>query len=227
MQDSNIGTEIDPDTATKAELKAAVKATLPELVKLRDSVGRLLRQAPVPKVPCHPGRDDDTVPPGWPERHGVAIPRADGIHESPEAWVRVKGGTIVGAGLKNQSILLLMVSLGLLDQGAEHHGNLYKDWRAAFLSKLDPTKSGEPGGGDPEAWSKEDRYSKLLHRLDKDLVTAMDSIVASRPKSRHLAAFQDHQKVFSGAFLLVADAMRAINREAEDALKRLRKAEEG
>ncbi|QEL14772.1 hypothetical protein [Limnoglobus roseus] len=207
----------DFSKATKPELRKALQAALTANVSLTDAVGRLLRR-PEPPAPRQQSREEDTVPAGWAERNGISIPRAEGIHESREAWVRVKSGVIVGAGLKNQSILLLMVSLRLLDQGAEHHGNLYKDWRAAFLSRVDPTKSGEPGGGNPNAWSKEDRYSKLIHRLDKDLLAAMDSIVAVRPKAKHLAAFQGHQETFAGAFMQVVNAMRDINREAGDSV---------
>ena len=163
------------------------------------------------------------MPAEWAERHGISTPRADGIFESPEAWIRVKHGVIVGAGLKNQSILLLAVSLGLLDQGAERHGSLYKDWRAAFLSCVDPAKwSAEEGRGDPEAWSKEDRYSKLQRRVDQDSIAAMDSIVAGRPKAKHLAAFQARQQAFVEAFHTVAKAMSAINQEADEALDALR-----
>lgn len=224
MQDSeNHG--IDPNTAKKHELRHAVKTLRDDLVVARETIGRLLKQAPPPKLPYHQGHPDDTVTPGWVERHGISIPRADGIFESPGAWVRVKNGIVIGAGLKNESILLHMISLELLDQGAEHHGNLYKDWRAAFLSRLDPTKSGEPGGDNPEAWTKEDRYSKLIHRLDKDLLHAMDSIVAARPKARHLAAFQGNQGTFATAFMTVVNAMRDINREAEDAAEALRRAQ--
>lgn len=186
---------------------------------LKASVCRLSQATGSQAVLRHAGRDDDAVHPGWVERHGITIPRADGVHESAEAWVRVKNGIIVGAGLKNQSILLHMISLDLLDQGAEHHGSLYKDWRAAFLSRLDPSKSGEPGGDHPHAWSKEDRYSKLIHRQEKDLLEAMDAIVAARPKARHLAAFHGNQDVFVAAFLKVANTMRDINREAEQALE--------
>jgi len=208
--------QIDFSKATKPELRKALQSSHAENKHLKETVGRLLRRPDQP-APRQPGREDDVITPGWADRHGISIPRAEGIHESPEAWVRVKGGTIVDAGLKNQSILLLMISIGLLDQGAEHHGSLYKDWRAAFLSRLDPTKSGEPGGGNPAAWSKEDRYSKLVHRVDKDLLAAMDGIVAARPKARHLAAFQRNRATFAGAFLKVAEAMREITRQAEDA----------
>ncbi|MDY3551420.1 hypothetical protein R5W24_000496 [Gemmata sp. JC717] len=211
-----------------AELRKLPKRQIVDLLlrmavqnkRLKASVQRLHHLPAHPTVLRHVSRDDDTVPAGWVERHGISIPRADGIFESPGAWVQVKHGTIVRAGLKNESILMHMISLELLDQGAEHHGSLYKDWRAAFLSRLDPSKSGEPGGDNPEAWSKEDRYSKLLHRLDKDMTEAMDGIVASRPKARHLAAFQGNQGVFVEAFMTVANAMRDINREAEEASRR-------
>ena len=208
---------IDVDTASKAELRATLKALLPQLTNARAAVNRLLRQ-PAPPPAGHARHPDDAVPPGWSERHGIDIPRADGIFESGAAWVRVKHGAIVGAGLKNQSILSLAISLSLLDQGAEHHGSLYKDWRAAFLSCVDPGTSGGRGNDNPQAWSKEDRYSKLVHRVEKDFLNAMDCIVASRPKSRHLAAFQNNQAAFVEAFKTVARAMVEVNREADAAL---------
>ena len=204
-----------------------------EVGRLRETVRRLLRQpSPTPGT-GHGWHPDDFVPAGWAERHGVSVPRADGIFESPEAWVRLKHGVIVGAGLKSQSILSLAVSLGKLDQGAEFHANLYRDWRAAFFSRLDPTRSGGKGSDSPEAWSKEDRYSKLLHRIDQDHIAAMDGIVAEKPKARHLAAFHGKknatkeeidkaQAAFVQAFHTVVSAMVEINREADDARERVK-----
>lgn len=209
--------EFDWKTAKKPELRVALKTALEELKILRDSVGRLLRQSPAPTVTSHTSREDDSVPAGWAERHGVTIPRADGIFESATAWLRIKHGVIVGAGLKNQSILLLAISLELLDQGAEHHGGLYKDWKSAFLSRLDPTKSGEAGSDNPDAWSKEDRYCKLLRRVEPDYLAAMDCIVSAHPRAKHLAAFQGNQAQFIEAFNLVARTMNEINRDAEAA----------
>ncbi len=188
-----------------------------EVDRLRESVCRLLRLAGKPAAVSYASREDDSVPAGWAERHGIAIPRADGVFESGSAWVRIKHGVIIGAGLKNQSILLLAISLELLDQGAEHHASLYRDWRAAFLSRLDPTRSGDAGSDGTEAWTKEDRYSKLIHRVEKDDLDAMDSIVASRPKARHLAAFQGNQATFIEAFEKVVKAMVEINQEAGQA----------
>ncbi|WP_435008002.1 hypothetical protein P12x_005269 [Tundrisphaera lichenicola] len=193
------------------------KKIIDEVYRLRDAVRRLIPQSPAPSLPVVAGRGDDSVPTGWAERHGITIPRAEGVFESVAAWVRVKNGVIIGAGLKNQSILSLAISLDLLDQGAEHHGNLYRDWRAAFLSRLDPATSGDAGSDGSEAWTKEDRYSKLIHRVEKDYLNAMDCIVASRPKAKHLAAFQANQEAFVEAFKIVAKAMVEINHEAEQA----------
>ncbi len=211
---------INVDTASKPDLRAALKASLDEIDELRRSVSRLIRQSAIPTVVHHVSHVEDSVPAGWSERNGIEIPRADGVFESATAWVRIKHGIIVGAGLRNQSILHLAISLELLDQGAEHHGNLYRDWRAAFLSQLDPEKSGGKGTDNPAAWSKEDRYSKLLRRTDQDFLSAMDCIVAIRPKARHLAAFQHNQKGFIDAFKTVGKAMNEINREADDALNK-------
>ena len=200
------------------------KSIIAEVDRLRDAVRRLIRQPSAPTVVTHASHDDDFVPAGWTERHGIEIPRADGVFESGTAWVRIKHGVIVGAGLKNQSILSLAISLKLLDQGAEQSANQYKDWRTAFLAGVDPVKwSAEQGRGDPEAWSKEDRYSKLQRRVEQDHIAAMDCIVASRPKARHLAAFQANQAGFVAAFRTVARTMADIDREAEEALEKLRK----
>lgn len=215
--------QIDLGGLGKPELRERLGAALQEVEALRGSVDRLLRQASRPSVLRHSGHPDDFVPAGWAERHGIQIPRASGVFQSDEAWVRVEHGVIVGAGLNNQSILCLAISLGKLDQGAEHHGNLYKDWRAAFLARVDPSRSGGGGSDTPDAWSKEDRYSKLQRRVEQDHIAAMDCIVASRPKARHLAAFQANQAGFVAAFKTVARTMADIDREAEEALEKLRK----
>lgn len=209
------------EAETKSEWKGVPKKKIiDEVERLRDSVGRLLRQSSPAPVISHASRHDDFVPAGWTERHGIEIPRADGIFESSGAWVRIKHGAIVGAGLKNQSILSLAISLEHLDEGWADRGDQYKDWRAAFLTSVDPVKwSAEEGRGDPDAWSKEDRYSKLQRRVDQDCLSAMDCIVASRPKAKHLAAFQANQKAFVEAFKTVAQAMVEIDREAEEALE--------
>jgi hypothetical protein len=210
--------EIDWKTAKKPELKAALKSVLSDLEAARDTIGRLLnRHQAQPAVTLrHIPHPDDSVPPGWAERHAIAIPRSDGIFESATAWVRIKHGVIIGAGLKNQSILHLAISLELLDQGAEYHANLYRDWRAAFLSRVDPGKLGDEGSDSVEAWTKEDRYRKLLIEVDKDYMEAMDCIVAIKPKARHLAAFQHNQQGFVDAFHVVARAMADIERRAEE-----------
>ena len=113
-----------------------------------------------------------------------------------------------------------MVSMEQLDHGWVSRADQYKDWRAAFVSSVDPVKwSAEEGRGDPLAWSKEDRYSKLQRRVNQDHIAAMDSIVASRPKAKHLAAFHANQGAFVGAFKTVAKAMAQIDQEAEKALE--------
>ncbi|QEH36521.1 hypothetical protein OJF2_51050 [Aquisphaera giovannonii] len=203
--------------AKKKRLLTLLLKVLGQNKRLKETVGRLTRLSGQPPVIRHPSHEDDFVPAGWTERHGIEIPRADGVFDSGTAWVRIKYGVIVGAGLKNQSILSLAISLDLLDQGAEHHANLYRDWRAAFLSRLDPSRSGDEGSDNPDAWSKEDRYSKLIHRIGKEYLDAMDCIVASRPKAKQLAAFQAKQDGFVGAFKVVAKAMVEINQEAEQA----------
>jgi hypothetical protein len=209
----------DVRKANKKQLLALLVPTLEENECLRKSVARLSKLSMQTPILRHVTRPDDFVPAGWTEQHRIEIPRADGLFESSTAWVRITHGVIVNAGLKNQSILSVMISMNLLDQGANRHGSLYTDWKAAFLSRLDPTKSGGKGDDNPDAWSKEDRYSKLLRRVDPDYLSAMDCMVAPRPKAKHLIAFQFHQKEFAEAFELVAKAMNEINRDAEEALK--------
>ncbi len=211
---------IDLATASKPELRAVLKTTIEKNKTLSDSVARLLRQSNTASIINHPSRPDDFVPGGWTEQHGINVPRADGIFESPTAWVRIAHGVITGAGLKNQSILSMMISLRLIDDGEERSARLYTDWKTAFLSTVDSVKwSAEEGRGDPEAWSKEDRYSKLLHRVDQDCLFAMDAIVAEKPKAKPLAAFRSHQPKFVKALGIVVKAIRDINREADEALK--------
>jgi hypothetical protein len=126
---------------------------------------------------------------------------------------------ITGAGLKNQSILSVMISLRLVDDGEERSARLYTDWKAAFLSCVDAVKwTPENGRGNPAAWSKEDRYSKLLHRVDQDCLFAMDAIVAEKPKAKHLSAFKNNQQKFVEALGIVVATIRDINREADEAV---------
>jgi hypothetical protein len=216
---------IDLETISKPELRAALKASLERIHELLGTVERLLRQSSRPATIRHISHEDDAVPSGWAEQHGISIPRADGIFDSPTAWVRVSHGVITGAGLKNQSILSMMISLRLVDEGEERSAMLYTDWKTAFLSCVDPVKwTAENGRGDPEAWGKEDRYSKLLHRVDQDCLFAMDAMVTNKPKAKHLSAFRNNQPKFVGAFKVVVNAIRAINQEAEKELEKLKKA---
>jgi hypothetical protein len=218
---------LDVETLKKAELRDALKASLQELTALRDSLGRMLRTSAVVTPARHRSHDDDFVPSGWAEQHGIHIPRSDGLFESPTAWVKLAHGVITGAGLKNQSILSMMISLRLVDAGEERSAMLYADWKTAFLSGVDPVKwTVEESHGTPGAWSKEDRYSKLLHRVDQDCLFAMDAMVTSKPKAKHLSAFRSNQPKFVAAFKIVVNAIRAINQEAEKELEKSRKAGE-
>ncbi|OWK42176.1 hypothetical protein FRUB_04254 [Fimbriiglobus ruber] len=97
---------------------------------------------------------------------------------------------------------------------------LYTDWKMAFLSGVDPVKwTAENGRGDPDAWGKEDRYSKLLHRVDQDSLFAMDAIVAVKPRAKHLSAFRNNQTRFVEALGVVVRTIRDINREADKTLE--------
>ncbi|WP_088255381.1 hypothetical protein [Fimbriiglobus ruber] len=212
--------QIDVEKAGKAELRAALTASIGRVNELSAAIERLLRRPSNPSPIRHTGRDDDFVPAGWAEQHGIAIPRSDGIFESTTAWVRVSHGVITGAGLKNQSILSMMISLQLVDEGEERSAMLYTDWKMAFLSGVDPVKwTAENGRGDPDAWGKEDRYSKLLHRVDQDSLFAMDAIVAVKPRAKHLSAFRNNQTRFVEALGVVVRTIRDINREADKTLE--------
>lgn len=226
MLKTSIGVGMQQEAEPKSEWEGVPrKKIIDEVTRLRDSVSRLSRTSAQPAILRHASHTDDFVPAGWSERNGIEIPRADGIFESPTAWVRIKHGVIIDAGLKNQSILSLMVSMELLDAGWVNRAAQYKDWRTAFLASVDPVKwTAEEGRGDPETWSKEDRYSKLQRRVDQDHIAAMDCIVSGRPKARQLAAFQANQEAFVGAFKTVAQAMAEIDREAEKALEAARHA---
>lgn len=216
--------QIDLENASKPELRAALKKAIENVEKLKDAVGRMMRQSNTAPVINHPSRPDDFVPAGWAEQYGISIPRADGIFESTTAWVRVAHGVVTGAGLKNQSILSVMISLRLVDEGEERSARLYTDWKTAFLSCVDSVKwSADEGRGDPDAWGKEDRYSKLLHRVDQDCLFAMDAIVAEKPKAKHLSAFRNNQQKFVEALRMVVATIREINREAEKALDEAKK----
>jgi hypothetical protein len=100
----------DWQTADKKHLLEKLLTTLKENVRLKATVTRLMRQTGKPPVVRHAGRVDDFVPMGWVDQHGIRIPRADGLFESPRAWVRITHGVITNAGLKNQSILAVMIA---------------------------------------------------------------------------------------------------------------------
>ena len=117
---------IDLETISKPELRAALKASLERIHDLCGTVERLLRQARPASI-RHVSHEDDAVPSGWAEQHGIHIPRADGIFDSTTAWVRVSHGVVTGAGLKNQSILSMMISLRLVDEGEERSAMLAGD----------------------------------------------------------------------------------------------------
>jgi hypothetical protein len=221
MQDSGVEQRSEIVSPTRKQLVADNATLASENTSLRESVARLMQQQSRTTTLRHAGHRDDFVPLGWVEQHAIEIPRADGLFESAKAWVRISHGVITNAGIKNESILSVMISLRLVDEGEERSARLYTDWKTAFLSSVDPVKwSAEEGRGNPEAWSKEDRYSKLLHRVDQDCLFAMDAIVAEKPKGKHLAAFKNNQPRFIEAIGTVVSSIRDINREAEEASKK-------
>ena len=212
----------DWNKANKKQLLAKLLPTLAENARLKDSVDRLLKKHSTPPIVRHLGRSDDFVPVGWIERHGIDVPRADGYFESPVAWVRIVHGVITNAGLKNQSLLSVMIARDILDSGAEHHAKLYKDWRAAFFARHEAARYSDVGSGDPDAWSKEDRFSKLLRAVERKTLRYIDAIVAPNPKEKHLASLNTDPAPFVKEFSVLARAINQINGDADDALKAIR-----
>lgn len=209
--------------ATKKQLLDKLLPTLDENRRLRESVERLMKCRPATPAFHHAGRPDDFVPAGWPERHGVVIPRADGYFESPKAWLRVTHGVITNAGLKNQSILSLMTGRRQIDEGGEKLAYVYVDWRAAFFARVEAARYSDEGTGDPDAWSKEDRYSKLLKAVDRRDLRRVDTIVTSRPKEKDVASYHARPAEFIASFQNVVQAMLKINQDAARHLSELRR----
>jgi hypothetical protein len=220
MQDAS--DDVDWSKAKRPQLLAKVESLSDENRSLRQSVGRLMkRQGNVP-VLQHGGRDDDFVPAGWVERHHISIPRSDGFFESDEAWVRITKGTITIAGLKNQSILSLLIAAEKLSPEAERDAKLYMDWRAAFFARIEAARYSNVGSGDPEAWTKEDRFSKLLKAVEREQLRCVDIIVKSKPKERDLSRLNDDPESFLEAFRIAARAISKINKDADAYLRSIR-----
>lgn len=209
--------------ATRKQLIEKLLPTLEENQRLRESVERLMKAREAAPVLHHFSKPDDFVPAGWPERHGLIIPRADGYFESPKAWVRVIHGVITNAGLKNQSILSVMIAAKKLNERADKYANLYIDWRAAFFARIEAARYSDEGSGDPDAWSKEDRFSKLLKAVDRVHLRRVDVIVTSRPKEKDVAAYHDKPADFVDSFRKMARAVNQINRDADEYLSALRR----
>lgn len=205
--------------AKKSALLAALLPTLAENARLRDSLARLMKAQSQPPALQHHGHPEDFVPPGWAERHGVAIPRADGYFESGKAWVRIERGIITNASLKNQSLLSLMIDRELLDGGAESSSTLYMDWRAAYYARVEALRYSDVGTGDPEAWGKEDRFSKLMLAVERKYLRVVDLIVTAKPKERDVEALNGDPTPFIDAFDRMSRAMREINRQADEYLE--------
>lgn len=201
--------------------KAPKKKLLEENERLRKTVARLMQNQKRTVTTTFPFHPDDFVPIGWPERYGIAIPRADGLFESAEAWVRVTHGVITGAGLKNQSILSVMILGRLLSTSAELYAKTYTDWRAAFFARIEAARYCDEGCGDPEAWSKEDRYSKLVHRVERKYLRYVDAIVHSRPTEKHIHSLNGDPTPWVQGFERMANAVHQINREADAYLEQL------
>ena len=211
--------DIDWQKANKKQLLEKLVPLLQENVRLRDSVGRLMKTRGEPFVIQHHGHEDDFVPAGWAERHCIKIPRADGFFESKVGWVRIRNGVITMAGLKNQSILESLISRELLDAGSENQANVYSDWRAAFFSRVEAARYSDSGVGNPDAWSKEDRFSKLLKAVDRVQLRYVDILITRHPKEKDVGIANTDPQPFIRAFEKMALAMAQINRDAADALK--------
>lgn len=207
--------------AKKKQLLAMLLKIIPQNRRLRAAVSRMTKLSTQPPVIRHISHEDDFVPTGWAEQHGIHIPRAEGIFESATAWVRITHGVITGAGLKNQSILSMMISVDLLEGNrATHYANVYVDWRAAFFARIEAARYSNEGTGDPNAWSKEDRFSKLLHAVERDCLQIIDSIVKPRPKAKEIAGFHDDHELYVDSFKTLIRSINQINKDADDYLEK-------
>jgi hypothetical protein len=209
--------------ASKGQLHKALLKQTEENQRLRESVARLMKRQGNVVPALHRGEPEDFVPVGWVERHGIEIPRADGYFESSLGWVRVKTGIITNAGLKNQSVLSLMILKGLFDSGAERDANMYMDWRAAFFARVEAARYSNEGIGDPDSWSKEDRFSKLLKAVERRVLRRVDAIVTSYPKEKDIKLFNEDAEVYIQAFRRMAKAMTQINRDADKFVASIRR----
>lgn len=208
--------------ANKKQLLEKLLPTLEENERLRESVTRLMNSRQAPTIIHHISHPDDFVPAGWPERYGITIPRADGYFESERAWLCVTHGVIASAGLKNQSLIAMVVAAGKLPERAEKHANVYMDWRAAFFARIEAARYSNEGTGDPEAWSKEDRFSKLLHLVARLHLRRVDAMVTARPKEKDIAAFNKRPDEFLESFKITVQAISKINRNADQYLAALK-----
>ncbi|QDV34926.1 hypothetical protein [Tautonia plasticadhaerens] len=216
MTDTPAEAENDWTQAKKKDLLKQLRLTLAENRQLKQSVERLMRKQGQAATARHPGHADDFVPCGWPEQHGIAIPRADGYFQSGTAWVRILHGVITHAGFKNQSILASLIEKGVLDDGSQTHASIYADWRAAFYAVTEAARYSNVGTGDPEAWSKEDRFAKLLEKIDRKDLRLVDILVSSHPTEKQVIGVCANREPFLDAFRRMADAINTINRDADE-----------
>jgi hypothetical protein len=73
----------------------------------------------------------DVVTDEWVLNHGIAIPRATGVHKSSSAWVRVEHGRIVAAGKNDERVLAWLVEQRILNEADVDYAIAYVTCRDA------------------------------------------------------------------------------------------------
>jgi hypothetical protein len=74
----------------------------------------------------------DVVTEQWISRHGITIPRAAGVFQSPTGWVKIDGrGTIIAAGERDQTVLAWLVERNTLSYADVDYGIAYVTCRSA------------------------------------------------------------------------------------------------
>jgi hypothetical protein len=74
----------------------------------------------------------DVVTEQWLRSHGIVIRRAEGVHQSPSAWVKVNSsGVITAAGVADQRIVAWLVEQGILSSADIDYAIAYVTCRDA------------------------------------------------------------------------------------------------
>jgi hypothetical protein len=159
----------------------------------------------------------DVVTDQWITRHGIAIPRAAGVHQSDTAWVKVNGsGTVVAAGERDQTILAWLVETGRLMNTDIDYGIAYVTCRSAerayrrqmgFKSSLDLSMLAGGGGLSCEQAAKVFCVMRraLGHELCKVIEYACDTMRTADGPRKH-----DYRKAFSSLAREFDDSVKAV-----------------